>query len=49
MQFDVMATVTTTELIDTGEKRDALGRRHTPAERRVELLAIFQGKSPRRK
>jgi transposase-like protein len=36
-----MAT-TTTELIDTGEKRDALGRRHTPAERRAELLAAYR-------
>jgi transposase-like protein len=36
-----MATITT-ELIDTGEKRDALGRRHTPAERRVELLAAYR-------
>ena len=37
-----MATITTTELIDTGEKRDALGRRHTPRERRVELLAAYR-------
>lgn len=37
-----MATITTTELIDTGEKRDALGRRHTPAERRAELLAAYR-------
>lgn len=36
-----MATITT-ELIETGEKRDALGRRHTPAERRVELLAAYR-------
>jgi len=31
-----------TELIDTGEKRDALGRRHTPPERRAELLAAYR-------
>lgn len=37
-----MATITTTELIDTGEKRDVLGRRHTPRERRAELLAAFR-------
>ena len=37
-----MATITTTELIDTGEKRDALGRRHTPRERRAELLAAYR-------
>lgn len=37
-----MATITTTELIETGEKRDALGRRHTPRERRAELLAEFR-------
>lgn len=29
-------------MIDTGEKRDVLGRRQTPAERRVELLAAFR-------
>jgi len=38
-----MPTTTTrtaeTELIDTGEKRDALGRRRTPPARRAELLA----------
>lgn len=37
-----MASITTTELIDTGEKRDALGRRHTPVERRAELLAAYR-------
>jgi transposase-like protein len=37
-----MATITTAELIETGEKRDALGRRHTPAERRAELLAAYR-------
>lgn len=36
-----MAT-NTTELIDTGEKRDTLGRRRTPSERRMELLAEFR-------
>lgn len=30
------------ELIDTGEKRDALGRRRTPAERRAELLEAYR-------
>jgi transposase-like protein len=33
---------TDTELIETGEKRDALGRRHTPAARRAELLAAYR-------
>lgn len=37
-----MATITTTELIETGEKRDTLGRRRTPAERRAELLAEYR-------
>ncbi len=37
-----MTTITTTELIETGEKRDVLGRRHTPAERRSELLAAYR-------
>lgn len=32
----------TTELIETGEKRDALGRRRTPVERRAELLAAYR-------
>ncbi|MBI2513916.1 MAG: hypothetical protein HYV96_18250 [Opitutae bacterium] len=31
-----------TEWVDTGEKRDALGRRHTPRERRAELLTAFR-------
>lgn len=31
-----------TELIDTGEKRDVLGRRRTPAERRTQLLAAYR-------
>ena len=30
-----------TELIETGEQRDALGRRRTPWERRAELLAAY--------
>ena len=37
-----MATITTTELIETGEQRDTLGRRRTPAERRTELLAEYR-------
>jgi transposase-like protein len=31
-----------TEVIETGEQRDALGRRRTPAERRAELLAAYR-------
>ena len=30
------------ELVETGEKHDALGRRRTPAERRAELLAAYR-------
>ncbi len=37
-----MATITTTELIETGEQRDTLGRRRTPAERRAALLAEYR-------
>lgn len=41
-----MVTTTTriaeTELIETGEKRDTLGRRRTPVERRAQLLAAFR-------
>jgi len=33
----------TTELIETGEKRDRLGRRITPAARRAELVAAWRG------
>ena len=33
---------TTTELVDTGEKRDARGRRLTPAARRAELVAAWR-------
>lgn len=35
-------TGATTELVETGEKRDVLGRRHTPPERRAELLAAYR-------
>jgi transposase-like protein len=38
----VTNTTATTELVETGEKRDTLGRRHTPAERRAELLADYR-------
>jgi len=31
-----------TELIETGEQRDVLGRRRTPLERRAELLAAYR-------
>lgn len=31
-----------TELVETGEQRDALGRRRTPVERRKELLAAYR-------
>jgi transposase-like protein len=42
-----MVTTTTggaaeTELVETGEQRDALGRRRTPRERRTELLAAYR-------
>lgn len=41
-----MVTTTTrgaeTELIETGEQRDTLGRRRTPLERRAELLAAYR-------
>lgn len=33
---------TGTEIIDTGEKRDARGRRITPAERRAELVTTYR-------
>jgi transposase-like protein len=32
----------TTEVVDTGEKRDARGRRVTPAERRLQLVAAYR-------
>jgi hypothetical protein len=35
-------TTATAELVETGEKRDRLGRRHTPAERRAQLLAAYR-------
>lgn len=38
----VTNTTATTELVETGEKRDTLGRRHTPAERRTELLVAYR-------
>jgi hypothetical protein len=41
-----MVTITTraaaTELVETGEQRDALGRRRTPVERRKELLTAYR-------
>lgn len=33
----------TAELIDSGEKRDRLGRKRTPKARRVELLEEYRG------
>jgi transposase-like protein len=38
----VTNTTATTELVETGEKRDTLGRRRTPAERRAELLKAYR-------
>lgn len=32
----------TAELVETGEKRDARGRRVTPAERRTQMVQAFQ-------
>lgn len=32
----------TTELVDTGEKRDTRGRRVTPAERRLQMVAAYR-------
>jgi transposase-like protein len=34
--------VITTELVDTGEKRDTRGRRVTPAERRLQMVAAYR-------
>jgi transposase-like protein len=34
---------TTTELIDSGEKRDTMGRKRTPLERRRELVREYRG------
>jgi len=33
----------TTEVVETGEKRDRIGRRITPAGRRAELVEAWQG------
>ena len=38
----VINTTPTTELVETGEKRDVLGRRHTPPQRRAELLMAYR-------
>jgi len=38
----VTNTTLTTELVETGEKRDRLGRRITPAGRRAELVADWR-------
>ena len=38
----VTNTTATSELVDTGEKHDTLGRRRTPAERRAELLSAYR-------
>lgn len=35
-------TTTDAEVIETGEQRDALGRRRTPADRREQLLASYR-------
>ena len=32
----------TAEVVDTGEKRDARGRRVTPAERRLQIVHAFR-------
>ena len=37
-----MGTAVSTELVYQGERRDRLGRRHVPAERRRELLEDFR-------
>lgn len=38
----VTSATGTTELVESGEQRDALGRRRYPKRRREELLAAFQ-------
>ncbi|MEJ1974149.1 MAG: hypothetical protein WDM96_17340 [Lacunisphaera sp.] len=38
----VTNTTVTTELVETGEKRDRIGRRITPAGRRAELVAAWR-------
>jgi len=35
--------VITTELVETGEKRDARGRRMTPVQRRTAIVRAFRG------
>ena len=40
--METRPTAITTELIETGEKHDVLGRKLTPDERRGELLAAFR-------
>lgn len=40
--METIPTATTAELVETGEKRDVLGRRLTPGERRAELLTVFR-------
>jgi hypothetical protein len=37
-----MVTNTTVELVETGEQRDRIGRRITPAARRAELVAAWR-------
>ena len=37
-----MVTNTTVELVETGERRDRIGRRITPAGRRAELVAAWR-------
>lgn len=39
----VTNTTLTTELVETGEKRDRIGRKITPGQRRAELVAAWQG------
>lgn len=38
----VTITTETTELVETGERRDRIGRRITPAERRAELVEAWR-------
>jgi len=38
----VTNTTATMELVETGEKRDRIGRRITPVDRRAELVATWQ-------
>jgi len=39
----VTNTTATTELVETGETRDRLGRKITPVARREELVGAWQG------